>query len=644
VSDGTTEGHRVRPALSAIGACWVAAALLAGAPLPLGLMGGTELPAAVRAGAAALLLGAVWRPFGAVLVLAAFAPVGVALSAFAGGGVSATELLTPAVLVGAALGAVRRPSTVARPSLPLVVSAVALAALALASVAVEIASQAPFFAAAHEWREAAWEFVTEDYYLPAERGVFRLAPSGFQLAQGVLLVPFVAALAHDQGRRAQLARMLVAGACAAGAQALIRVFTVAVGSGHALDTSVRLLRELRVASAFSDFNATGSYFAMTAALACGLAVAPTLPGSSRVLGIVGTTVSLVALWLSGSRVAMGALPAAAAFGALLGPVTGARGSRRRLVWAGLGLAAVVVFVLLGHARRGASDAGVALTIRLEFVRTTWRMLQDHPVFGVGAGRYYERSADYSSPTLKRWYERENAHNNYLQIAGELGPLALAAFLGVVGTALVGSARAIRTTGTPLGFWILASAVTLLLTSLGGHPLLIVEVAVPFWLLIGLAGSANAGDREVRSARGWAATLAVVLLLLAGSLPARAHAARTALDLEHVLLGEGRWVRVGGVPQVEFRGTLAVYVPARDQRALITVRAADPARGAVRLTLRLDDRLADVLVLEGPEWRTVPLIIPAAEGHRFRLLQLEACRADDARGLPRVHLRRIESSR
>ena len=641
MSDRTTGRLRERLPPTVIGVSWIASSLLAGAPLWLGLAGGSELPPAVKTGAAALMIAAAWRPFGAVLMLAAFAPVGVALAAFAGGGVSVTELLAPAALVGGAVWALRRPSSVTRPSPTLTAGAAALAVIALASCGVEMASQTAFFPTAREWREAVREFVAEDYYLPAERGVFRRTTAGFQLAQGVLLVPLVAGLAHDHARRAQVTRMLVAGACAAGAQAFVRVLTVAVASGHATETFARLLRELRVAAAFPDFNATGSYFAMTAALAGGLAVSPST-GASRLLGVIGAALSLLGLWLSGSRVAMGALPAGAAVGALLVPAAAVRSHRLRLAWVGLALAAVVVFVLLGHARRGASDAGVALTIRLEFVRTTWRMLQDQPLFGVGTGRYYDRSADYSSPVLKRFYERENAHNNYLQIAGELGPLALAAFLAVVGTALVRAGRAVCSGSPRLDLWILAAALTLLLTCVAGHPLLIMEVAVPFWLLIGVAASAVSLESSARSARVSAAALAGVVVLLAATLPARAGAARSALDLEHVLLGDGQWVRVGGIPQVEFAGTLAVYVPAQGQRALITVRPSDPSDRAVRLTLRLDDRLADVLVLDGPDWRTVPLIVPAAEGHRFRLLRLEARWADGTRGRPRMHLQRIQT--
>ena len=641
--DRATEQPRERLALTVIGACWIAASLAAGAPLLSGLAGGSTLAPAVRIGAALLLIAAAWRPFPAVLMLAAFAPVGVALSAFAGGGVSATELLAPAALVGGAAWALRQPTRVSRPSPVLAATAAALAGIALASCGIEMASQAAFFPTAREWREAVLAFVAEDYYLPAERGVFRRTVPGFQLAQGVLLAPLVAGLAHDPGRRKQLTRMLVAGACAAGAQAFVRVLTVAVASGDAIETFTRLLRELRVAAAFPDFNATGSYFAMTAALGAGLSVS-TSPAASRLLGVAGAALSLIGLWLSGSRVAMGALPAGAAVGALLVPAAAVPSRRLRLAWVGLALTAVVAFVLLGHARRGASDAGVALTIRLEFVRTTWRMLQDQPLFGVGTGRYYERSADYSSPALKRFYERENAHNNYLQIAGELGPLALAAFLAVVGTALARSARAVYSGGARLDLWILAAALTMLLTCLGGHPLLIMEVAVPFWLLVGLAASAVSREPSRLSPRVPAAALAAVLLLLAATLPGRATAARSALDLEHVLLGDEQWVRVGGIPQVEFAGTLAVYLPAQGQRAFITVRPSDPSGRAVRLTLRLDDRLADVLVLDGPDWRTVPLIVPAGEGHRFRLLRLEARWADGARGRPRVHLQRIQTRR
>ena len=105
-------------------------------------------------------------------------------------------------------------------------------------------------------------------------------------------------------------------------------------------------------------------------------------------------------------------------------------------------------------------------IRQLFFVTTLEMVASRPLFGVGVGGYYLRSAQFSPRELLEIYPRENAHNYFLQIAGELGLVGLAVFLWLLCAALWSvwpGASTIRR--DPLGFGLFAGVTAFLLTYL-----------------------------------------------------------------------------------------------------------------------------------------------------------------------------------
>ena len=59
------------------------------------------------------------------------------------------------------------------------------------------------------------------------------------------------------------------------------------------------------------------------------------------------------------------------------------------------------------------------------------MVEAHPLFGVGIGQYARWSGQFSSPELLAIYVSENAHNNFAQVAGELGLAGLTAFVALL---------------------------------------------------------------------------------------------------------------------------------------------------------------------------------------------------------------------
>ena len=124
-------------------------------------------------------------------------------------------------------------------------------------------------------------------------------------------------------------------------------------------------------------------------------------------------------------------------------------------------------------------------VRHEMAWAALRMSRDFPVFGVGQGMFQTRSGAYIDPAFRSTVPAENAHNNYLQVLAELGAVGflLAAWtvLGVV-VPRVRSAR--RSPADAAAAGAMAGLLAFALTAIAGHPLLIFEVAVAFWLTLG----------------------------------------------------------------------------------------------------------------------------------------------------------------
>src|SRR6185295_9454292 len=112
-----------------------------------------------------------------------------------------------------------------------------------------------------------------------------------------------------------------------------------------------------------------------------------------------------------------------------------------------------------------------------------RMIAAHPAHGVGIGQFPRRAAEFVSPALLRVFPpaaHENAHNNFLQIAAELGLVGVAAFALLLAVALRNAA--LGAAGDPLRAGVYTALVAFLITCIGGHPLLIREPGYAFWLL------------------------------------------------------------------------------------------------------------------------------------------------------------------
>ena len=280
----------------------------------------------------------------------------------------------------------------------------------------------------------------------------------------------------------------------------------------------------RVVAHVLDVNAAGSYFAMIVCVAIGMAGRDR--GYRRALWSALAAASVIGLWLSQSRSAMAAL--AIVFATAL---TWALSYRYPVRTRAATLLAVVVLALAAGAirarllERDPTYRGAGF--REQFFATSLRMIAARPVFGVGEGQYYGSSSLFLSPQLAWTYGAENAHNAFLQIGGELGLVGLGLFAWWVGATVSRAAHALTRAQRDWRLLGCASGVMVFLgTCLTGHPLLVGEVAYPFWMLFGLtAGLASSAllsdtavaedahvDRQASWARLWPAAAAGVILI------------------------------------------------------------------------------------------------------------------------------------
>lgn len=237
-----------------------------------------------------------------------------------------------------------------------------------------------------------------------------------------------------------------------------------------------------------DLNAAGSYFAMTVFLMLGMA-ARARGRRGRMAWALAAALSAVGLWFTLSRTAL----AVAVCTFVGGLAWQARRGRLRLSIPMIVIGMVLVGALAWLAYRATYlRLYNPRNVHLQFYLTSLRMILARPVFGVGIGQYYRTSALFLSPQLAWLFGFENAHNNWLQIGAELGAIGLGLFVAWIVTSFVQAARAIAFTGDARLFGASLGALAFVGTWVSSHPLLVDEVAFPFWIQVGLM-SALAGS-------------------------------------------------------------------------------------------------------------------------------------------------------
>ena len=102
---------------------------------------------------------------------------------------------------------------------------------------------------------------------------------------------------------------------------------------------------------------------------------------------------------------------------------------------GLLIASMSWHQLIGLEREGtAEESEHSVNQRESFAYVSWHMFCDHPIFGVGFGRFYDRKLPYLSDRSQNFelesLRRLHHHNTLLSVLTETGLVGFAAFIGV----------------------------------------------------------------------------------------------------------------------------------------------------------------------------------------------------------------------
>jgi hypothetical protein len=260
----------------------------------------------------------------------------------------------------------------------------------------------------------------------------------------------------------------------------------------------------------ADVNAAGSLYVLAVLIAVTQLVSRSTHRRRWVVLLALLTPAIV---LAGSRSSYFGIVGGAAILA----ATRGRGLPRRvpaLLVAGLALSVVLVLSVVvdrGPAVQGGATQSAHL--RAQFLRTSARMFTSSPMFGVGVGHYFERSAEYMTPALRELYGNENAHNYFAQQFSELGVTGGLPFLWLIGaTAWAGWRRRGDAPADLVPLSLLAGAGGYLLTCVTGHPLLVPEAALPFWVVFGAVAGTGTHDPSTRVPHLLAAVGLIALLV------------------------------------------------------------------------------------------------------------------------------------
>jgi O-antigen ligase len=435
---------------------------------------------AIRLVAAATLGLSFVSPVHGLLLVATLAPIGRLVAMLIGAGeFRIGEVMVLAFLVGWLLRT--RPD---RPG-PRVTAASA-GWLFAAAVVASIAGLALQLHAYPGELAAQIDSIVHGYFFSADRIGFA---DGVRLLEGLGLAAAAVMLLRQ---RPMLALTLPAALTASAAIAACSSVLLWRGIGTAAELERFGRGGYRVSSHVLDVNAAGSYFAMAMCMAAGMTLHAR--GLRRGVWAFASIVTGIGLWFSESRTAFASVGIVLLVAAMWYLV--ARQSARiraaaigAIFIVGLALAAVRV-----HQVNFGAD------YREQFLQTSLRMIAARPLFGFGVGQYYQTSALFLSPQLAWNYGFENAHNNFLQIGAELGLVGLALFVAWIGSGLARAARALAIEPRDARMLGLAAGITAFVaTWTGNHPLLVGEVAFPFWMqfgvMVALAGSTLLNHRR-----------------------------------------------------------------------------------------------------------------------------------------------------
>ena len=287
---------------------------------------------------------------------------------------------------------------------------------------------------------------------------------------------------RDRAHATRLARVLVAAGAVAAVYGVFQHFTGADWYRAAVGRPRMVRPRVEGGTGFAVVGFFRNYltFAHTMLVPTGLALGFALRGSLAAWAAAGAMV--LAIVLSTAR---GAWLATLAVGGVLVLLAGGRRALRVGALIGVAAAAFLVRADLRTQASGMFATGGENRGRIEIYRANLDIIHDHPLLGLGFGRYREAAGPYYDrhPDADR---RSHAHSNYLQIAAEAGLVGLAAFALLWARAVVLGLEAVCSADDP-AVWATAAG----------------ALAVLVGLAVGGITQYNFGDAEPAIA-GWAA--------------------------------------------------------------------------------------------------------------------------------------------
>jgi len=459
----------------------------------------------------------------------------------------------------------------------------------------------------------AWPFAQEVFthasrsYLTSSRG-FGMFFRTMLLLEGLALLIYTHRYVRAQphfGER--LAAMIVAGAVGTAMLTIWYVSSELMETGAARARFTEFFASRRWTVHVSDINAAGSFFAMGMFIAAGMAFRT---GRYRFLWIATVCLLAATTWMTHSRTAIAAvllvlicLAAVAMFGRIIGV-----GKVVAIAASASVALAVALWHYLGPEYFG-DGAVLAVTTRWLFLVTTWHMLLSAPVFGIGIGQYFLWSHGFAPPEMAQYYVRENAHNNFAQIAGELGVVGLIGFIALLVVAMWRQRPDQRTKVVLMP--LLLGLAAFILTWLGGHPLLVAEVAYPFWITLGVVAALVAPDSKENLSASIIG-LAVAVLLI--SVPFRAWTKSAELDFARITYGlSARQIMMSRA---------RLFVPGAQSRIEIPLRA----RGAsddepIAIEVLVDGSASETITLSDRNWQRAFIDLSHDSSRRYHQIDL-----------------------
>ena len=125
-------------------------------------------------------------------------------------------------------------------------------------------------------------------------------------------------------------------------------------------------------------------------------------------------------------------------------------------------------------------------IHVELDKAGLRIMEAHPIFGVGLGHFKEVAPDYNPQILKLAHRSWLAHDTFIQIGSEAGIPALLLFLAMLGVSISNFRSARESPDVALAG--LASSMQISLIGICVAALSISVETLPFWLIMFLSQS------------------------------------------------------------------------------------------------------------------------------------------------------------